>query len=135
MLLRFRFSRLLAAVAAPLLFLLTAGGAAIPAAAAAQGEPVVLINTFAVPAGKTDEAIKMWEKARDFLQRQDGYISTRLHKSLADDARYRLVNVAQWESAAQFRAAAKALRKSGVFRPLDGVQGAPALYSVVRGGE
>ena len=99
-----------------------------------RGDKVVLINTFTVPAGKADEAVASWEAARDFLREQDGYISTRLHRSLSDDARYQLVNVAKWESAEKFRAAAAALRESGVFRPVAGVQSAPQLYTVIRGG-
>lgn len=97
-----------------------------------ENESVVLINTFAVPAGKTEEAIAMWEAARDFMREQDGYLSTKLHLSLSEDARYRLVNVAEWESIAQYRTAAQKLRESGVFRAPEGVRAAPHLYSVIR---
>lgn len=97
-----------------------------------RSEHVVLINTFTVPAGKTGEAVEMWKKAREFMREQDGYISTRLHMSLDENARYRLVNIARWESAAHFRAAAEALRDSGVFRPIDGVRGDANLYKVVK---
>lgn len=96
-----------------------------------RGEYVVLINTFTVPAGKTDEAVAMWEKARDFMREQDGYISTRLHISLDEGARYRLINIARWRSAEHFRAAANALRQSGVIRPVPGVRGSPHLYKAI----
>ena len=39
---------------------------------------VVLINTFTVPVTAVDEAIEMWEMARDFLKDQPGYVSTKL---------------------------------------------------------
>jgi heme oxygenase (mycobilin-producing) len=67
--------------------------------------PVVLINLFAVPATADDGFVAGWERARDFLAGQDGYLSTELHRSLAPDADFRFVNVAQWRSAGAFEAA------------------------------
>lgn len=74
-------------------------------------EPVILINPFTVAPGKEEEAVAMWEKARDFLARQPGYISTRLHRALSPDAQFMLINVAQWESTEAFRAATMAMRQ------------------------
>jgi hypothetical protein len=56
--------------------------------AAARAENVVLINLFEVPAGGEDAAVRLWDAARDFLARQPGYVSARLHRSVAPDARY-----------------------------------------------
>ena len=47
---------------------------------------VVLINLFEVPAGAEEDFIAAWERAREFLQAQPGYIATRLHESLRPDA-------------------------------------------------
>ena len=80
--------------------------------------PVVLINPFIVPEGKVDEAIAAWEVSRDFLAEQPGYISTKLHQSLATDAQYQLINVAVWSSPEAFKAATAAMRASGVFPPV-----------------
>jgi heme-degrading monooxygenase HmoA len=49
--------------------------------------PVVLINLFEVPAGADEEFIAAWERVRDFLQLQDGYRSTELHRSLGSRRR------------------------------------------------
>jgi len=68
-------------------------------------DPVILINAFEVPEGQDDEFLASWERSRDFLRKQPGYLTTRLHRSLAPDADFRYVNVARWESAAAFRAA------------------------------
>lgn len=90
----------------------------------------VLINLFEVPPGADDEFIRGWESARDYLRQQDGYISARLHRSLAPDADFRFVNVALWASPRAFRAAVE----SPGFRALDGTPypNHPALYEVVR---
>ena len=91
--------------------------------------PVVLINAFEVPAGADEEFVRGWENGRDFLRKQEGFISTRLHRSLSPTADFRYVNVALWTSAEAFRAATS--------RPEFGNRGNPfrfhaALYEVVR---
>lgn len=68
-------------------------------------EPVVLINSFEVPEGEDDLFLRGWERTRDFLSTQDGYLSTRLHRSLSPNADFRFVNVAVWRSEQAFRAA------------------------------
>jgi heme-degrading monooxygenase HmoA len=95
----------------------------------ADGGPVVLINLFEVPAGADEGFIAGWERARDFLQAQDGYRSTALHRSLGGDAEFRFVNVAEWTSPAAFRAATAQPDFPGRDMP---VAAHPALYQVVR---
>ncbi|WKE64852.1 antibiotic biosynthesis monooxygenase [Gallaecimonas kandeliae] len=92
---------------------------------------VTLINPFEIPKGQEQEALAHWEKARDFLAGQPGYISTRLHRALDPDARFHLVNVAIWESEAAFRAATAKMRQE-LGPPPQGVKGGPALYEVIR---
>ncbi|MGI9503297.1 MAG: antibiotic biosynthesis monooxygenase family protein [Geminicoccaceae bacterium] len=93
---------------------------------------VILINPFTVPKDKLDDAIKSWESGRDFLSQQPGYISTKLHQSLSPDAQYLLINVAEWETPEDFKAATTAMRANAKFPPVEGVVPAPALYSVIR---
>ena len=68
-------------------------------------EPVVLINAFEVPAGEDEAFLQGWERARCFVATQEGYLSTKLHRSLSPEADFRFVNVALWRSAEAFRAA------------------------------
>lgn len=68
-------------------------------------EPVVLINAFEVPEGEDEAFLQGWERARQFLSTQEGYLSTKLHRSLAPAADFRFVNVALWQSAQLFQAA------------------------------
>jgi hypothetical protein len=101
-------------------------------AGAARAENVVLINLIEVPAGSEDAALRSWEAARDFMVKQPGYLSTRLHRSVAPDARYLLVNVAEWSSIEAFQAAAERMRlELGQAMP-EGVRYTPGLYRVIR---
>jgi heme oxygenase (mycobilin-producing) len=92
---------------------------------------VVLINAFEVPAGEDETFLQGWEAARDFMQRQHGYVSTRLHQSLDPTARFRFINVAEWATPADFQAALNhpefvAMRQAIPFAHY------PSLYQVVR---
>ncbi len=93
---------------------------------------VILINPFTVPEGKVEEAIVLWEAGRDFLARQPGYISTKLHQSITPDAQYQLINVAEWESIETFKAATTKMRALPDLPLVDGVSSAPQLYDVIR---
>jgi len=92
---------------------------------------VVLINAFEVPPGQDEAFLRGWEAARDFMQRQAGYIATRLHQSLDPAARFRFINVAEWASPADFEAALNhpefvTLRQAIPFAHY------PSVYQVVR---
>jgi heme-degrading monooxygenase HmoA len=94
---------------------------------------VVFINSFEVPVGREDAFLELWSQIDDYMLARDGFHWRNLHKSLDDAARLRYVNVAGWESAAQFDAA----HDEG-FRRLQSQPGwkefpaLPALYTVVR---
>ena len=70
-----------------------------------MAEPLVLINVFEVPAGEAEQFIAAWEKMRDYLKSQPGYIDTALHQAIAPDADFQFVNVAHWRTAEEFLAA------------------------------
>jgi heme-degrading monooxygenase HmoA len=92
---------------------------------------VILINPFEVPDGTNDEDfLRGWERAADYIRQQPGFVGTRLHRALRPDARFRFVNVAEWESPQDFQAAVG----SEEFRQIasGAARGSPALYEVVR---
>jgi heme-degrading monooxygenase HmoA len=63
------------------------------------------MNSFTVPVGR-DEAFKaMWDNTSRYFIAQPGFISLRLHRALSPAAAHRWVNVATWESEADYRAA------------------------------
>jgi heme-degrading monooxygenase HmoA len=92
-------------------------------------EPVVLINAFEVPAGADEAFLHAWERTRAFLATQEGYLSTRLHRSLSPTADFRFVNVAVWRSPAEFQAAICRPGFADVPVPFPAH---PSLYQVVR---
>ena len=92
---------------------------------------ITLINSFEVPAGKLDESIRYWEACRDFLKVQPGYISTKLHQSIKDDARFQLVNVALWETPQAFMDATNKMRKELGVSPPEGLKPNASLYNVI----
>ncbi|HEX6521160.1 MAG TPA: antibiotic biosynthesis monooxygenase [Streptosporangiaceae bacterium] len=86
-----------------------------------MSEPVVLIDVFDVPVADAEQFIAEWEKARDYLETQPGYVDMALHQVLAPDAGFQFVNVAHWSSPELFAAAIR----SPVFMAHYGVH--PAL--------
>ena len=93
--------------------------------------PVVLINPFEVPEGKDEAFLAEWEAAKAFMERQPGYIATRLHRSLVPNARFRFINVAEWASVEDFQAA---LNHPEFIKLRDATPFAhfPAVYEVIR---
>ena len=92
---------------------------------------VILINPFEVPAETNDEAfLRGWDRAAEYMRQQPGFVSSRLHRALAPDARFRFINLAEWASPQDFQSAVG----SDEFREIakHGVLGSPALYEVVR---
>ncbi|WP_128581684.1 antibiotic biosynthesis monooxygenase family protein [Neisseria flavescens] len=97
----------------------------------AMQNSVVLINTFEVPQGKEAEALAAWQKARDFLKTQPGYISTRLHQNIDPNGKYHLVNVARWRSAEDFKATAAKMNQALPNNKPEGVTASPGLFKVI----
>ena len=92
----------------------------------------VLINPFEVPEGKLEESIKYWETCRDFLKTQPGYISTKLHQSIKNDAKFELINVAIWENPKTFTDAMQKMMKQPNIVAVEGLKPTPSLYTVIR---
>jgi heme oxygenase (mycobilin-producing) len=95
--------------------------------------PVVLINPFEVSPENDDRFLKGWERAAEYMREQPGFISSRLHRALSPDARFRFINVAEWESAEHFHAVVS----SDEFQTLtagsrERFPHYPALYEVIR---
>jgi len=95
-------------------------------------EPVILINAFEVPADQASHFIAAWEKSRDFMQSQPGYVDTALHQAVTPDAGFHFVNVARWQTAEAFRAAIKSPGFGESTAGLAGYRSHPGLYRIVR---
>ena len=94
-------------------------------------EGVILINAFEVPAEADDQFLAGWQRARELLGGQAGYLGTRLHRSLGPAAEFRFVNIARWSSPLAFSKAVErpAFREAGADIPF---ASHPALYQVIR---
>jgi len=98
--------------------------------------PVTFINLFEVPAGREDAFRLLWEQVNGYMKGQPGYRGHRLHRALADDARYRYANLATWESAKAWRDAHdEGFRKLVTQPQWQEFPSTPALYEVVHTGE
>ena len=97
-----------------------------------MADEVILINAFEVPAEDAETFIAAWEKTRDYLRTQPGYVDTALHQAVGPDAEFQFVNVARWRTAGEFMTAMQSpgFRESAA--GLVGYRPHPALYQVVR---
>jgi len=97
-----------------------------------MADEVILINAFEVPAQDAEAFIAAWEKTRDYLRTQPGYVDTALHQAVGPDAEFQFVNVARWRTAGEFMTAMQSpgFRESAA--GLAGYRPHPALYQVVR---
>lgn len=89
----------------------------------------ILINPFEVaPELPEDQFLAGWQRAAEYMRSQPGFVSTKLHRAVSPDAKFRFVNVAEWESPSAFQAAVT--REE--FRAMAGRGPAnyPALYEV-----
>lgn len=98
-------------------------------------EPVVLINVFEVPAEQVDAVIADWRRRAEIMAGMPGFRGYRLHRAIAADARFQLVNVAQWASRAHWEAATANPEFQARIRALQAdastaVSANPALYRV-----
>ena len=73
--------------------------------------------------------LEQWKKTSEQAELQPGFIETRLHRALHDDARFLYVNVAVWESEEAYYAAFKHIVVQE--KKLPSVHANPALYKVV----
>jgi heme-degrading monooxygenase HmoA len=94
---------------------------------------VTLMNGFVVPPDRDEEFHAMWSQTAKYFIARPGFLSLRLHRAVSADAPHRWVNVANWASEADYRAA----HATDEFRRLVTQEGwqefpsSPVLYEVV----
>lgn len=70
---------------------------------AVDATPVVLVNLFTLDSADEPTFLQVWQSDAEFMKRQQGYISTQLHRAIGENPTY--LNYAVWETTAAFRAA------------------------------
>lgn len=94
---------------------------------------VILLNPFEVTAGKEEEALALWERGADIMRKSPGFISTRLHRAVSPDARFHLINMAEWDSVESFMAAIETDEfKEATAGSMETIPHFPGLYEVIR---
>ena len=68
-------------------------------------EPVTLINVFEIDSGDVELFLQQWQERAQFMGRQPGFRSLRLHRALNPDSRFQLINVAEWDNVEALHAA------------------------------
>jgi heme-degrading monooxygenase HmoA len=67
-----------------------------------DADGVWLINPFEIEGDEIADVLDMWDKAKDHMVSRPGFVNARLFRARGPLDRYRLVNVAQWQSAELF---------------------------------
>jgi heme-degrading monooxygenase HmoA len=89
-----------------------------------------LINCFEVPAEQDDRFLALWHKADDLLRSRGGYRTTRLHKALGPQVRFRYVNIAELDSVETWRAVIASPEFRAITAQMADFHPAPGLYGV-----
>ena len=95
--------------------------------------PITLINVFEIDPAELESFLGEWRNRAEFMSRQPGFRSFRLHRAVSPDAAFQLVNVAEWDSTDALRAAtAQPEFQASVRRSLDEheVTAHPGVYRV-----
>jgi heme-degrading monooxygenase HmoA len=68
-------------------------------------DAVTLINVFEVAAENLEPFLARWRERAELMSNQPGFRSLRLHRALSREARFQVINVAEWDSAEALHAA------------------------------
>lgn len=93
---------------------------------------ITVINPIEVPPGREEEALRAWDRAADYLKRQPGFVSARLHRAADPEARFTYVTVGEWASAEHFMAALGSAGLRDAAAGLEPFPHHPGVYEVIR---
>ncbi|MCK7621707.1 antibiotic biosynthesis monooxygenase [Streptomyces sp. RS10V-4] len=102
------------------------------AAESAGEEPgITFINAFELPAEEVDAFLPRWLDRAELMSGAPGFQDFRLHRAVAPDTRFQLVNVAHWTSPEAWRTARDDPRfQRRLPAPSGSVTASPALFRV-----
>ncbi len=66
-------------------------------------EQTTVIVAYEVNAEDVDRFLDAWHQAQDYLQKQNGFIRSRLYQAESANPRFRFINIGRWEDADSFR--------------------------------
>jgi heme-degrading monooxygenase HmoA len=94
-------------------------------------KPVTLINVFEIATADLEAFVAQWEQRAALLRTKPGFRSFHLYRALSSDARFQLINVAQWATEQDLRAAISDVQFQGSARASSAefaVLAHPAVY-------
>ena len=89
-----------------------------------------LINCFEVTPEQDQRFLELWRQADELLRGRGGYRTTRLHKALSPQARFRYVNVAELDSVETWQAAVRSPEFAAIAAQMADFSPSPGLYTV-----
>jgi antibiotic biosynthesis monooxygenase (ABM) superfamily enzyme len=89
-----------------------------------------LINCFEVPVEEDERFLALWQQADELLRSRGGYRSTRLHKALGPQARFRYINVAELDSVETWQSVIGSPEFRALSAQMADFHPSPGLYTV-----
>jgi heme-degrading monooxygenase HmoA len=90
----------------------------------------ILINCFEVAPEQDQRFLQLWRQADDLLRHRGGYRTTRLHRALGPQARFRYVNVAELDSVEAWQSAVGSPEFAAIAARMADFSPSPGLYTV-----
>jgi antibiotic biosynthesis monooxygenase (ABM) superfamily enzyme len=89
-----------------------------------------LINCFEVAPDQDERFVALWKQADELLRSRGGYRSTRLHKAMGPQARFRYVNVAELDSVETWQSVIGSPEFAAIAAQMAEFHPSPGLYVV-----
>src|SRR4051794_3646776 len=90
----------------------------------------VLINAFEVDPAQDVDFLVLWRQADQLLRSKGGYRSTRLHKAVGPQARFRWINLAELESVETWQSIISDPEFGAIAAQMAEFHPSPGLYAV-----
>ncbi len=90
----------------------------------------ILINCFEVAPDQDEHFLTLWKQADELLRSRGGYRSTRLHKALSPQARFRYINVAELDAVESWQSVVSSPEFGAIAAQMAEFHPSPGLYTV-----
>ncbi len=90
----------------------------------------ILINCFEVSPDQEEGFLTLWQQADELLRSRGGYRSTRLHKALSPQARFRYINVAELDAVESWQSVVSSPEFGAIAAQMRQFHPSPGLYAV-----
>jgi antibiotic biosynthesis monooxygenase (ABM) superfamily enzyme len=89
-----------------------------------------LVNCFDVAPDQDERFLALWRQADELLRSRGGYRSTRLHKAVGPQARFRWINVAELDSVETWQSIVSGPEFGALAAQMADFHPSPGLYAV-----